>query len=85
MGAHYDCLSAYTWYPNFVCFHNLTPQLVYVEPNALDYPFGKKLKEMFEKMRIESHFTTTHNKISDFPGDTKAELKKANRGMDEVD
>jgi len=30
------------------------PQLVYFEPNALDYPLGKELKEKFEKMRIET-------------------------------
>ena len=36
----------------------------------LDYPLGKELKEKFEKMGIEIRFTTSHNQIRDFPGET---------------
>ena len=50
-----------------------TPQLVYFEPNALDYPLGKELKEKFEKMGIETRFTTSHNQIRDLPGETDAQ------------
>ena len=50
-----------------------TPQLVYFEPNALDYPLGKELKEKFDNMGIETRFTTSHNQIRDLPGDTDAQ------------
>ncbi|MCY7669640.1 spore photoproduct lyase, partial [Bacillus safensis] len=29
------------------------PQLVYIEPRALEYPLGRELKEKFEGMGIE--------------------------------
>ena len=29
------------------------PQLVYFEPEALDYPLGKEIKGKFEKMNVE--------------------------------
>ncbi|MFU0791805.1 MAG: spore photoproduct lyase [Virgibacillus proomii] len=45
------------------------PQLVYVEPRALDYPLGKKLISKFEKMGIEIRQTTSHNQIRNLPGD----------------
>ncbi|MGN1400695.1 MAG: spore photoproduct lyase [Bacillus sp. (in: firmicutes)] len=50
------------------------PQLVYIEPQALEYPLGVELKEKFEKMKIEIRSTTSHNQIRDLPGDT--DLKK---------
>lgn len=46
------------------------PQLVYIEPKALDYPLGKELQEKFEKMGIEIRETTSHNQVRDLPGDT---------------
>ena len=46
------------------------PQLVYIEPKALEYPLGRELKEKFEKMGIEIRETTSHNQIRDLPGDT---------------
>jgi len=49
------------------------PQLVYFEPNALDYPLGKELKEKFDNLGIETRFTTSHNQIRDLPGDTDAQ------------
>ncbi|MCM3493866.1 spore photoproduct lyase [Paenibacillus sp. FSL K6-1566] len=45
------------------------PQLVYVEPRALDYPLGKELISKFEKMGIEIRETTSHNQIRNLPGD----------------
>ncbi|MEC2160861.1 spore photoproduct lyase [Virgibacillus halodenitrificans] len=45
------------------------PQLVYVEPKALEYPLGKKLIEKFEGMGIEIRQTTSHNQIRNLPGD----------------
>ena len=45
------------------------PQLVYVEPRALDYPLGKQLIAKFEEMGIEIRETTSHNQIRNLPGD----------------
>lgn len=45
------------------------PQLVYVEPRALDYPLGKTLINKFEQMGIEIRETTSHNQIRNLPGD----------------
>ena len=47
-----------------------TPQLVYIEPRALEYPLGRELKQKYEKMGIEIRETTSHNQIRNFPGDT---------------
>lgn len=46
-----------------------TPQLVYFEPKALEYPLGRELKEKFEKLGKEIHYTTSHNQIRNLPGD----------------
>ncbi|MFG6146766.1 spore photoproduct lyase [Halobacillus sp. B23F22_1] len=45
------------------------PQLVYIEPRALDYPLGRKLKKKFEDMDIEIRETTSHNQVRNLPGD----------------
>ncbi|MFC6334232.1 spore photoproduct lyase [Paenibacillus septentrionalis] len=45
------------------------PQLVYVEPRALEYPLGKELISKFENMGIEIRETTSHNQIRNLPGD----------------
>ncbi|MRG88111.1 spore photoproduct lyase [Salinibacillus xinjiangensis] len=45
------------------------PQLVYVEPRALEYDLGKELADKFEKMGIEIRETTSHNQIRNLPGD----------------
>ncbi|MFP3361917.1 spore photoproduct lyase, partial [Planococcus sp. SIMBA_143] len=45
------------------------PQLVYFEPNALDYPLGQQLKEKFEKMDVEIRYTTSHNQVRNLPGE----------------
>lgn len=45
------------------------PQLVYVEPRALEYPLGEKLVNKFEKMGIEIRQTTSHNQIRNLPGE----------------
>ncbi|MFS0863341.1 spore photoproduct lyase [Fredinandcohnia sp. 179-A 10B2 NHS] len=46
-----------------------TPQLVYFEPKALDYPLGKQLFEKFNNMGLEIRETTSHNQIRNLPGD----------------
>jgi spore photoproduct lyase len=45
------------------------PQLVYVEPGALEYPLGKELISKFEEKGIEVRETTSHNQIRNLPGD----------------
>lgn len=47
------------------------PQLVYIEPQALDYPLGKELKEKFEKLGIEIRETTSHNQVRGIPGENE--------------
>jgi spore photoproduct lyase len=44
------------------------PQLVYFEPQALEYPLGAKLKDKFEDMGIEIRYTTSHNQVRNLPG-----------------
>jgi len=46
------------------------PQLVYVEPRALEYRLGKELYDKFKGMGIEIKDTTSHNQIRNLPGDT---------------
>ncbi|WP_240374080.1 spore photoproduct lyase [Bacillus piscicola] len=45
------------------------PELVYVEPRALEYPLAKELIPKFEKMGIEIRETTSHNQIRNLPGE----------------
>ncbi|WP_028783718.1 spore photoproduct lyase [Thalassobacillus devorans] len=45
------------------------PQLVYIEPRALEYPLGRELQEKFENMGIEIRETTSHNHVRNLPGD----------------
>jgi spore photoproduct lyase len=47
------------------------PQLVYIEPRALEYPLGLELKEKFEKMGLEIRETTSHNQVRGIPGDNE--------------
>lgn len=47
------------------------PQLVYMEPQALEYPLGKQLKEKFEKLGIEIRETTSHNQVRGIPGENE--------------
>ncbi|ARI75531.1 spore photoproduct lyase [Halobacillus mangrovi] len=45
------------------------PELVYIEPRALEYPLGRELKEKFEDMGIEIRETTSHNQVRNLPGE----------------
>jgi spore photoproduct lyase len=45
------------------------PQLVYIEPRALEYPLGVKLKNKFQDMGVEIRETTSHNQVRNLPGD----------------
>ncbi|MTH53131.1 spore photoproduct lyase [Bacillus mangrovi] len=44
------------------------PQLVYIEPRALEYPLGMELKKKFEGMGLEIRETTSHNQVRNIPG-----------------
>src|SRR5690625_3808386 len=45
------------------------PQLVYIEPRALEYPSGKRLLSKFKDKGIEIRKTTSHNQIRNLPGE----------------
>lgn len=45
------------------------PQLVYIEPRALEYPLGQELYAKFKKMGLDIRETTSHNQIRNLPGD----------------
>lgn len=47
------------------------PQLVYIEPKALEYKLGRELKQKFEAMGLEIKETTSHNQIRNLPGDNE--------------
>ncbi|XOQ16758.1 MAG: spore photoproduct lyase [Shouchella clausii] len=44
------------------------PQLVYFEPQALNYPLGKELYEKFKNADVEIRETTSHNQVRNIPG-----------------
>ncbi|PZE22072.1 spore photoproduct lyase [Paenibacillus xerothermodurans] len=46
------------------------PELVYFEPDALNYPKGQKILEWAKAEGLPIHMTTSHNRITDLPGDT---------------
>lgn len=47
------------------------PDLVFFEPQALDYPLGAKLYQQFEEQGIEIRKTTSHNRVTGIPGETE--------------
>ncbi|WP_066047114.1 spore photoproduct lyase [Robertmurraya korlensis] len=47
------------------------PQLIYIEPGALEYELGRELKQKFEEMGLEIRETTSHNQIRGIPGDNE--------------
>ncbi|WJH34308.1 spore photoproduct lyase [Paenibacillus sp. CC-CFT747] len=49
------------------------PELVYFEPDALNYPKGKKIKEWAEEKGLPIRMTTSHNRITNLPGETDLE------------
>jgi len=50
-----------------------TPDLIYFEPGALDYPLGQELYQRYRKTGIPVRMTTSHNRIMDLPGNTDLE------------
>lgn len=49
------------------------PDLVYFEPGALEYPKGKEIMEFVKARGIEYRMTTSHNRITNLPGETEQE------------
>ncbi|WP_028549170.1 spore photoproduct lyase [Paenibacillus sp. UNC451MF] len=49
------------------------PELVYFEPDALNYPKGQKIMEWAQKQGLPIHMTTSHNRITNLPGDSDLE------------
>jgi len=52
------------------------PELVYFEPSALDYPKGRRILEWAKERGLPYRMTTSHNRITDLPGDTELEQYK---------
>lgn len=49
------------------------PKRAFFEPQALEYPLGKKLYEQLESMRIPIFKTSSHNRVTGIPGKTQQE------------
>lgn len=47
------------------------PELVYFEPSALDYPKGQKILEWAKQQGLPIQMTTSHNRITNLPGDSE--------------
>lgn len=56
--------------PSFV------PELVYFEPGALEYEKGKRIYQWAQDQGIPLRMTTSHNRITNFPGDSELEQYK---------
>ncbi|WP_199698213.1 MULTISPECIES: spore photoproduct lyase [unclassified Dehalobacter] len=52
---------------------NFEPKQVFYEPEALNYPLGKKLVDYFRQTKIPVKATSSHNRITGLSGDTAAE------------
>ncbi|MFD0586782.1 spore photoproduct lyase [Paenibacillus sp. GCM10027627] len=52
---------------------SFVPELVYFEPAALDYPKGQRIFEWVKKEGIPYRMTTSHNRITNLPGETELE------------
>lgn len=52
------------------------PELVYFEPGALEYPIGQKIMEWAEANGLPIRKTTSHNRITDLPGESEPEKYK---------
>ncbi|MEC0230888.1 spore photoproduct lyase [Paenibacillus alba] len=52
------------------------PELVYFEPDAMNFPKGQRIYEWAKQQGLEIHMTTSHNQIRDLPGDSELEKYK---------
>lgn len=49
------------------------PELVYFEPNALEYPMGARIYKWAQQQALPIHMTTSHNRITNLPGEGELE------------
>lgn len=52
------------------------PELVYFEPDALNYEKGKQIYEWAQKEKLPIKMTTSHNRITNLPGEGELEKYK---------
>jgi spore photoproduct lyase len=52
------------------------PELVYFEPDAMNYPKGQQIYDWAKQQGLEIRMTTSHNQIRDLPGDSELEKYK---------
>jgi spore photoproduct lyase len=52
------------------------PELVYFEPAALDYPKGQRILSWVKERGLPYQMTTSHNRITNLPGETELEQYK---------
>ncbi|NOU97079.1 spore photoproduct lyase [Paenibacillus sp. LMG 31456] len=52
------------------------PELVYFEPDALNYSKGQRIFEWAQQQGLPIHMTTSHNRITNLPGDSDIEKYK---------
>ncbi|WP_025705515.1 spore photoproduct lyase family protein, partial [Paenibacillus graminis] len=52
------------------------PELVFFEPEALKYPKGVRIMEWVKAQNIPYRMTTSHNRITNLPGETELEQYK---------
>ncbi|SDR89928.1 spore photoproduct lyase [Paenibacillaceae bacterium GAS479] len=52
------------------------PELVYFEPDAMNYPKGKRIHEWAVKQGLPIRMTTSHNRITNLPGESELEQYK---------
>lgn len=52
---------------------SFVPELVYFEPDALSYPKGKRIHEWAVQQGLPVRMTTSHNRITDLPGESELE------------
>ena len=49
------------------------PELVYFEPDALEYPMGARILKWAEQQGLPIRMTTSHNRITNLPGEGELE------------
>ncbi|WP_407673168.1 spore photoproduct lyase [Paenibacillus alkalitolerans] len=52
------------------------PELVYFEPDSLEYPMGARIYKWAQENDLPIRMTTSHNRITDLPGETDLEKYK---------
>ncbi|CAI6054980.1 spore photoproduct lyase [Cohnella sp. JJ-181] len=52
------------------------PELVYFEPESLNYPMGVRIRDWALREGIPHRMTTSHNRITNLPGETETEQYK---------